>query len=111
MSWRVRRALEDIEILLEDGGLTAEVIAQRQHISRRRLDMLLCECIGSTVSAQIMECRLARSASWLCDAERTQMMISEIAYGVGFNDTAHFTRAFRKRFNRTPSQWREEAQR
>lgn len=32
--------------------------------------------------------------------------VSEIAYGCGFNDAAHFSRAFRARFGCAPSEWR-----
>ena len=30
-----------------------------------------------------------------------------IAFGWGFNDAAHFSRAFRERFRRSPREWRQ----
>src|SRR5690606_13775280 len=51
--WRVRRALEFIEMNLFTSGLTAEEVAQDQHISRRRLDQLMQEAIGRTIAAHL----------------------------------------------------------
>ena len=34
--------------------------------------------------------------------ETTSLNVSEIAYQVGFNDPAYFTRAFKKQYGRTP---------
>jgi AraC-like DNA-binding protein len=34
--------------------------------------------------------------------ETAQLNISEVAYQVGFNDPAYFTRAFKKQYGRTP---------
>jgi AraC-like DNA-binding protein len=36
--------------------------------------------------------------------------VSEIAYGRGFNDAAHFSRAFRDRFDCSPREWRLRGQ-
>jgi AraC-like DNA-binding protein len=35
--------------------------------------------------------------------ETTQFNVSEIAYKVGFNDPAYFTRVFKKQFGQSPS--------
>ena len=34
--------------------------------------------------------------------------VAEIAYGRGFNDAAHFSRAFRERFGCSPREWRQQ---
>jgi len=34
--------------------------------------------------------------------------VGEIAYGRGFNDAAHFSRAFRERFGCSPREWRQQ---
>jgi len=34
------------------------------------------------------------------------MTITQIALAAGFEDTSHFTRAFKKRYDVSPSQWR-----
>lgn len=33
--------------------------------------------------------------------------VGEIAYGRGFSDAAHFSRAFRERFGCSPREWRQ----
>jgi len=37
--------------------------------------------------------------------------VSEIAFGLGFNDAAHFSRAFRVRFGASPREWRARTSR
>lgn len=107
---RIKQALHLIDSLIDDPDLSARSVAQRQHISRRRLDALFQKELGMTVAAQIMERRLAQAASDLCDPGKVSSTIGEIAYGAGFKDPAHFTRAFTRRFGRTPSSWRQSAQ-
>ncbi|MBN9423018.1 MAG: helix-turn-helix domain-containing protein [Candidatus Accumulibacter sp.] len=43
----------------------------------------------------------------LLDPRRNNHSISEVAFSLGFNDAAHFSRAFRRCFGRTPSEWRQ----
>ncbi len=107
--WRIKKALELIDRAIEDADLDANVVAKAQNISRRRLDQLFFEELGSTVAAQILERRLMHAASALCDPLKTSRQITDIAYSAGFKDSAHFSRAFRRRFNDSPSAWRDKA--
>ncbi len=104
--WRIRRALDFIEINLSVAGLTAEHVAQDQHISRRRLDQLLAEATGQSISGHLWERRLERAAADLRDPRRAPMTAAQIAFANGFEDAAHFTRAFKRRYAVTPGQWR-----
>jgi AraC-like DNA-binding protein len=45
--------------------------------------------------------RLELARRELCDPSLSARSISDIAYGCGFNDAAHFSRAFRARFGCT----------
>ncbi len=103
--WRIERALQDIDMLLEDCDLRPEEIARRQGISRRRLDMLFKECLGATISAQILEQRLQQTAAELKVRHELGRTITDIALGAGFRGSAHFSNAFRKRFDVQPRQW------
>jgi AraC-like DNA-binding protein len=61
--------------------------------------------MASTPSAYIQRRRLERAASRL-DKEGGDVTITGIAYDVGFNDLSSFCRAFRRRFDMSPSDYR-----
>lgn len=50
--------------------------------------------------------RLDAARRDLIDPALAGRSVSEIAYGCGFNNAAHFSRAFRARFGCAPSEWR-----
>jgi AraC-like DNA-binding protein len=104
--WRVRRALDFIELNLSVAGLTAEIVAQDQHISRRRLDQLMHQSCGNSIASHLWSRRLEQAAADLRDPTKVSLSVAQIAFANGFEDAAHFTRAFKKRFGRTPGQWR-----
>lgn len=104
--WRIRRALDYIELNLSIAGLTAEVVAQDQNISRRRLDQLMREAFGHSIASHLWSRRLEQSAADLRDPRRSNSSIAQIAFANGFEDAAHFTRAFKRRYAVTPGQWR-----
>ncbi|HEY8707246.1 MAG TPA: helix-turn-helix domain-containing protein [Burkholderiaceae bacterium] len=103
----VQRALVIIEMEFAS-ALTAEQLAQRLGVSRRHLDALFARS-GRTVSRAIWDCRLQRAAAQLRSPARQPTGIAELGYSLGFQDPAHFARAFRKRFGASPSAWRSGA--
>jgi AraC-like DNA-binding protein len=50
--------------------------------------------------------RLDAARRDLVDPALVRRSVSEIAFGCGFNDAAHFSRAFRTRFGCAPTEWR-----
>jgi len=104
--WRVGRARDFIELNLSSAGLTAEMVAHNQNISRRRLDQLMHEALGCSIAAHLWRRRLDQAAADLRDSNRSKLSIAQIAFSNGFEDPAHFTRAFKRRFAVTPGQWR-----
>ena len=104
--WRVRRALDYIELNLSMAGLTAEAVAKDQRISRRRLDQLMQDAFGHSIASHLWSRRLEQAAADLRDPHRSAQSIAQIAFANGFEDAAHFTRAFKRRFSVTPRQWR-----
>jgi AraC family transcriptional activator of tynA and feaB len=104
--WRVRAALAFIETHLGDADLAAEQVAQAQGVSRRRLDQVLRRSLGRSVTAQIWSRRLEQAADDLTDPRYQGQAVSQIAFANGFEDAAHFSRAFKGRFGRTPRDWR-----
>lgn len=53
--------------------------------------------------------RLDAARRDLVDPALARRSVSTIAFGCGFNDAAHFSRAFRARFGCSPSDWRTAA--
>jgi AraC family transcriptional regulator, positive regulator of tynA and feaB len=102
---RIDRAIAEIELNLADPELSPEMLARRMGLSRRQADTVF-ERTGMSISAQIWERRLLRAASELVSPANVERRIIEVALSCGFNDPAHFSRAFRKRFGLTPSDWR-----
>jgi AraC-like DNA-binding protein len=94
-----------IEDHLRDPELSPEHIARAHGISTRYLSKLF-ETGGTSVARFIWEQRLARIERDLGDATLTGRSISEIAFGWGFNDMSHFSRAFRARFGDCPRGYR-----
>ncbi len=107
MNWRVRAALACIDSQFADGTLTASRIAQEQGISRRRLDEIMRHSVGSSLTAQIWKRRLAQAAADLAEPRRSGHSVAQIAFAAGFEDAAHFTRAFKRTFHCTPREWRK----
>lgn len=105
-NWRVRQAVDYIELNLSVAGLTAESVAQDQRISRRRLDQLMQEAVGHSIASHLWSRRLEQAAEDLRDPHRADLSVAQIAFANGFEDAAHFTRAFKRRFATTPGQWR-----
>ncbi len=106
IGWRVQTALACIDTQLSDASLTANRISKLQGISRRRLDDLMTRAMGTSVTAQIWIRRLTQAATDLTDLRYRDRSVSEIAFEAGFEDAAHFTRAFKRRYQCTPREWR-----
>ncbi|MEU3602805.1 helix-turn-helix domain-containing protein [Streptomyces sp. NPDC006798] len=96
-----------IERNLADPDLTPSSIAEAHHISLRTLHRLF-RTTGVTVAAQIREARLERARLALADPALRAVPIREIAVSCGFPRPAEFTRAYRARFGRPPSDCRTE---
>jgi len=106
--WRIARALAYIDSELADPGLSARRIAEAQGISRRRLDEIMIEMTGASLTSQIWLRRLEQAASDLLDERFSGSTVTQIAFAAGFEDAAHFSRAFKRRYRCTPREWRRE---
>jgi AraC-like DNA-binding protein len=90
---------------LADPDLDPAGIARAHGISVRHLHRLFHET-GDTVGAAIRRGRLDRCRADLEDPRQRARSITEIALRWGFNDSAHFSRAFRARFGLSPREAR-----
>jgi len=105
--WRVRAALNFIENGLADPQLTATRVADAQGVSRRRLDQIMVAATGLPLSSRIWARRLEQAASDLRDPRYGSKTVTQIAFAAGFEDVAHFTRAFKRRYGVPPREWRK----
>jgi AraC-like DNA-binding protein len=85
-------------------NLTVEFLCSRLNLSRAGLYRLFTPLGG--VRAYIQDRRLRRAAEDIVSAKMANRPIYEIAYHWGFGSEAHFSRAFRKKFDVSPSEAR-----
>ena len=98
----------DIVANLDDGNLNATMVATRNRVTVRYLHKLF-ESEGITYSKFVLGQRLARAFGILRSPLHSCRAISTIAFELGFNDLSYFNRAFRSRYNATPSEIRNGA--
>jgi len=92
-----------VETRLEDPELSATTLAAELGLSVRTVQTHFAT-LGTTPRSYIQDRRLARAA------ERIRISPTEsvtaIAYDLGFNDSAYFSRCFRRQFGMSPSEYR-----
>jgi AraC-like DNA-binding protein len=98
----------DIIANLDDGNLNATMVSSRSGVTVRYLHKLF-ESEGVTYSEFVLRERLARAYHNLRSPLHSRRAISTIAFDLGFNDLSYFNRAFRRRYNATPSEIRDGA--
>jgi AraC-like DNA-binding protein len=81
-------------------------VAARHRLSARYVRMLF-QSEGTRFTEFVREQRLQRALAKLLSVRFDHLRISDIAYGVGFNDLSYFNRAFRRRFGYSPGESRE----
>lgn len=97
------RLIDLIEMRLSDPDLGTGMLAAEAGVSARTVQNAFA-AMATTPSGFILQRRLQRAGDMLrADRERS---ITSIAYDLGFNESAYFTRCFRQHFGTTPSQWR-----
>lgn len=73
------------------------------NLSHSHLQYLFKQATGMALGQVLTEKRLQRAAQLLA---KTNMSIKEIACAVGYEHSSSFTRAFEKRFDQAPRQYR-----
>ena len=88
-----------------DSPLTLDGLSALFHTNRTTLARFIKELTGMTPALYILEERLNQSRP---DLLFTGLSIEEIAHKYGFSGENYYIRAFRKRFGRSPLQYRME---
>lgn len=91
-----------IEENIEDEKVSVEQLAKHLFMSRATLYNKVVDITGETPVEYIRSVRLNKAAEML---EKTDMRIAEIGYTVGFVTPNYFARAFKAKFNMSPSEF------
>jgi len=95
---------------LAENDLGPATIAAAMGISVRHVHRVFSHT-GSSVADWIRTQRLGQCHHDLADKRQLHKSITEIAFSWGFNDSAHFSRAFRQEFGICPRSYRARAYR
>lgn len=93
---------EYIEQKIDDDSLSVEQLSKHLFMSRATLYNKVVDLTGETPVEFIRSVRLKKAAALL---ENTNMRIVEISYAVGFATPNYFTRAFKLKYNMSPSEY------
>ncbi len=88
-----------------ENKITVSDITTRFYISKTALSKLFQDCLGETLMTYINKLRISIASTILRD---TLLPINEIMSKVGFHDTVHFFRTFKRYTGYTPSDYREK---
>jgi len=106
---RMTRILSYLEENYARHDLTPAKVAKANAVSTRHLHNLF-QHSDATVTKWIWERRLKAARDDILNPAMAGKSITEIAYSNGFNDSAHFSRTFKARFDLSPSQLRKKIQ-
>ncbi|WP_445372691.1 helix-turn-helix domain-containing protein [Methylomonas sp. HW2-6] len=95
-----------IEARLTDPALDSAAIARTAHLSPRYLNALF-NGENTSLMRYVWLRRLQHCAEELRSEQHVGRSLTEIALRWGFNDMAHFSRAFKRHFGCTPSDYRQ----
>lgn len=86
--------------------LSPQAVAAVHGVSVRHVHRLF-NAAGTSFGEWLRNCRLARCAADLRDRAHSQRSITDIAFAWGFNESAHFSRAFKAAYGHSPRQYRQ----
>ncbi len=101
----LQKVLKTIEINFEDEQFGVEKLADHVNMSVSQLSRKLNALVDQPPGQLIRSLRLQRAADLLKQNAGT---VAEICYKVGFNDQAYFSRAFKKQFGSSPTDFKKD---
>ncbi len=99
----LEKIIKMIEYHFDKPEFSNEVLAETMHMSISQLNRKLNALVGQPAGQLIRSMRLQRAADLL---EQKAGSIAEICYQMGFSDQAYFSRAFKKQFGCSPSEYK-----
>ena len=86
-------------------SISLEEVAEEFHYSKTYLNRIFKKHMGTTILKQIQDTRLQESCLLL---KNTRMSVEDIALHVGYEDTSYFIELFKKKYKKTPLQYRND---
>ncbi|MGE5115032.1 MAG: helix-turn-helix domain-containing protein [Betaproteobacteria bacterium] len=106
--YHVARIRQHVQRHLADPDLSVGSTARAVGLSMAHVHRLF-QAEDQPLAHHIWSERLEACKRRLADPACAGQGVSRIAFELGFNDAAHFSRAFRARFGVSPREWRERA--
>jgi two-component system, sensor histidine kinase ChiS len=101
----LEKTIKMIEYHFDKPQFSNEMLAETMNMSISQLNRKLNALVGQPAGQLIRSMRLQRAADLL---EQKAGTIAEICYEMGFSDQAYFSRAFKKQFGCSPSEYKSE---
>jgi AraC-like DNA-binding protein len=106
-AFHLARIKRRIDARLDDPALSVGALAEELGMSVSQIHRVF-KSEPLTPSQYIWERRVEACSRDLLDPRLAGRTVGDIAYGRGFSDAAHFSRAFRERFGCSPREWRKQ---
>ena len=87
-------------------NVTLESLAEQFHLSEPYVSKYIKDKSGKTFGEHVAHIRMKRAKTLL---KNGNMTVENIAYAIGYQNVEHFNRTFKKSFDMTPIQYRNEA--
>jgi len=100
----IHEALEYIEHNFQN-NITIECIAEVCGLNRSYFGKIFKDTVGSSPQEFLMNFRMAKAAELL---KLTSLSISDIGLAVGYDNSMHFSRAFKSIYKISPRDWRNQ---
>lgn len=101
----IDQLLAVVEEQLSNPELDVEYICRRIGMSRTKLHQMIKNITGQSISDFVRTVRLRRALQIMTEED---VLITDVMYRVGMQTQSHFTKAFKKEFGKTPSQYLQE---
>ena len=101
------RAYDYVKKNMSDPELSIEEFGNQLNLSRTQLFRKIKALTGMSPSLFVSTLRLKYAAELLLESS---LSVSEIAYQAGFSSLSYFTSSFRKLYNTTPTEYRQQKQ-
>ena len=92
---------------LNNDRLNVDMLIDELSIGRTRLFSIVKSTTGLTPNDLILRARLRKAAELLQDP-KSALSIADVCYEVGFNSPKYFAKCFKKVYEQTPSEYRQQ---